>query len=293
MKKIIALAIFILGASNVQAQKDFQGMAVYESKTSNADMKKMMGRNKDITPETQKIIEERMKGMFEKTFILNFDRSSSIYKEEEKLEAPGAPGGGGMRMMNSFTGAGGTFYKNVKEKTYTVDREFMGKEFLVKDSLPQLQWKMENETKQIGGYTCYKATAMKPVSKTSFKDFRLKEEKKDDKKDSDKSTNFMDAFEAPKEIQVTAWYAPEIPISQGPDNYWGLPGLILEVSDEKTVILCSKIVMNTKDKKEIKEPGKGKVVSQKEFDEVMLKKMEELQQMSPNGGRGMQMRMGR
>ena len=103
----------------------------------------------------------------------------------------------------------------------------------------------------------------------------------------------MDAFEAPKEIQVTAWYAPEIPISQGPDNYWGLPGLILEVSDEKTVILCSKIVMNTKDKKEIKEPGKGKVVSQKEFDEVMLKKMEELQQMSPNGGRGMQMRMGR
>ncbi|MFY0484040.1 GLPGLI family protein [Flavobacterium sp. PLA-1-15] len=290
MKKIIALAVFAFGISNVQAQKDFQGMAVYESKTSNADMKTMMGRNKEITPEMQKMIEDRMKGMFEKTFILNFDRSASIYKEEEKLEAPGSQTGMNSRMMNSFTGGGGTLYKNVKEKTFTVDKEFMGKEFLVKDSLPQLEWKMESETKQIGGYTCYKATAIKPVSKTSFKDFRLKEENKDDKKEAEKSTNFMDAFEAPKEIQVTAWYTPEIPINQGPDNYWGLPGLILEVSDGKTVILCSKIVMNTKDKKEIKEPKTGKVVTQKEFDEVMLKKMEELQQM---GNRPGGFRMGR
>jgi radical SAM superfamily enzyme len=41
--------------------------------------------NKDITPEMQKMIEERMKKMFEKTFILNFDKTASIYKEEEKL----------------------------------------------------------------------------------------------------------------------------------------------------------------------------------------------------------------
>lgn len=293
MKKIFVAFILTLGISQLHAQKEFQGMAVYESKTSTSDMKTMMGKNKEITPEMQKMIEERMKGMFEKTFILNFDRSSSIYKEEEKLDAPGGMGGGNMRMMNSFTGGGGTFYKNVKEKTYSVDKEFMGKEFLVKDSLPQLEWKMESETKQIGGYTCYKATAMKPVSKSNFRDFRLKEEKKDDKKEAEKSTNFMDSFEAPKEIPITAWYAPEIPINQGPDNYWGLPGLILEVSDGKTVILCSKIVMNTKEKTEIKAPKTGKAISQKEYDDIVMKKMEELQQMGtgPGGFRGM--RMGR
>lgn len=293
MKKIFVAFILTLGISQLHAQKEFQGMAVYESKTSTSDMKTMMGKNKEITPEMQKMIEERMKGMFEKTFILNFDRSSSIYKEEEKLDAPGGMGGGNMRMMNSFTGGGGTFYKNVKEKTYSVDKEFMGKEFLVKDSLPQLEWKMESETKQIGGYTCYKATAMKPVSKSNFRDFRLKEEKKDDKKEAEKSTNFMDSFEAPKEIPITAWYAPEIPINQGPENYWGLPGLILEVSDGKTVILCSKIVMNTKEKTEIKAPKTGKAISQKEYDEIVMKKMEELQQMGtgPGGFRGM--RMGR
>jgi hypothetical protein len=51
---------------------------------------------------------------------------TSIYKEEEK-EGPGQ--GGGMRWMSSMTGGGGNLYKNVKEKLYAVDKEFMGKEF--------------------------------------------------------------------------------------------------------------------------------------------------------------------
>lgn len=81
-----------------------------------------------------------------------------------------------MRFMSSMTGGGGTFYKNVKDKAYVVDKEFMGKEFLVKDSLANLQWKMESETRVIGGYTCYKATAVKAASKTDFRNFRPKKE---------------------------------------------------------------------------------------------------------------------
>ena len=53
--------------------------------------------------------------MFEKTFFLNFDKSASIYKEEEKLDTPGQ-GGGGFRMMSSMMGGGGTYYKNLKKK---------------------------------------------------------------------------------------------------------------------------------------------------------------------------------
>jgi len=196
-------------------------------------------------------------------------------------------------------GGGGTYYKNVKEKSYTVDKEFMGKEFLVKDSLPKLNWKMESETKVIGGYTCFKATAVRPVSQSDFRNFRPKKE--DDKKvdtatkteDKDKKTNFMDDFDMPKEITITAWYAPEIPVNQGPESYWGLPGLILEVNDGKTVILCSKIVLNAKDKAEIKAPTNGKVISQKEYDETVIKKMEEMRQMyDGKDGNRMQIRMG-
>lgn len=298
MKKIIFTVSVLLAFVSVNAQKDFQGMAVYESKTSTSDFKARMEGNKDITPEMQKMIEERMKKMFEKTFVLNFDKSASIYKEEEKLETPGQQGGG-MRMMTSFMGGGGTYYKNVKDKSYTVDKEFMGKEFLVKDSLKTYNWKMEAETKEIGGYMCYKATTVIPASKTDFRNFRAKKEgeKKDETKseeNKEKKTSFLEELDLPKEITITAWYSPEIPINQGPEGYWGLPGLILEVNDGKTTILCSKIVLNAKEKAEIKAPTNGKEVSQAEYDETVTKKMEEMMEMNQGQGRGgMQFRMGR
>ncbi|MDI9256571.1 GLPGLI family protein [Flavobacterium sedimenticola] len=307
MKKIVYASFFLFSYLATHAQKDFQGMAVYESKTSTSDFKSRFEGNKDISPEMQKMIEERVKKMFEKTFILHFDKSASIYKEEEKLDAPTAQGGGGMRMMfNSVTGGGGTYYKNVKTKSYTVDKEFMGKSFLIKDSLPKLEWKMEAETKVIGGYTCFKATAVKPVSVSDFRNFRPKkeadkkeadgtktEEKKEDKDKTETKTNFMDGFEMPKEITITAWYTPDIPVNQGPDNYWGLPGLILEVNDGKTTILCSKIVLNPKEKADIKAPSSGKEVTQKEYDDIVIKKMEEMSEMNGNGRGGFQMRINR
>jgi GLPGLI family protein len=98
----------------------------------------------------------------------------------------------------------------------------------------------------------------------------------------------------PKEITITAWYTPEIPVNQGPEGYWGLPGLILEVNDGKTTIFVQKC-LNPKDKVEIKAPNNGKEVSQKEYDEIVTKKMEEFREMNGGaaGGRRMEMRMGR
>ena len=303
MKKIF-LAVLSLTAFMATAQKDFQGMAVYESKTSTAEFAKNFDGNKDMTPEMKNQIMERMKKMFEKTFVLNFDKSASIYKEEEKLDAPGQGGGG--RMMASFMGGGGTYFKNVKEKQYTVDKEVFGKEFLIKDSLPNLKWVLSDESKKIGDYTCFKATAVKEASKTDFRNFRRKkeepkketeEEKVDEKatteKKEEKKTNFFAEIDMPKEVTVTAWYCPEIPVNQGPDEYWGLPGLIMEVNDGKTVIMCSKLVLNVKEKIEIKAPTGGDKVTQKEYDDIMIKKMKEMSEMGsgPGSRGGMQMRM--
>jgi GLPGLI family protein len=292
-KSIVLLAFFLIGLFSFG--QSFQGMAVYESKTSTADFKKRMEGNKNITPDMQKMIEERMKTMFEKTFILNFDKTSSIYKEEEKLETPGGNTQVSPRFMASIMGGGGTFYKNTKEKSYTVDKEFMGKEFLVKDSLSTLKWKMESESKEIGGYLCMKATAVKPISKTDFRNFRPKKEVKPEEGKTESKTNLMDDLELPKEAIITAWYTPDIPVNQGPESYWGLPGLILEVSDGKTIVLCSKIVMNVKDKIEIKAPTNGKVLSQAEYDDIVVKKMKEMQEMNQgrNSQGGNPFRMGR
>jgi GLPGLI family protein len=305
MKKIF-LAVLSLTTFMATAQKDFQGMAVYESKTSTSEFAKNFDGNKDMTPEMKNQIMERMKKMFEKTFVLNFDKSASIYKEEEKLDAPGQGGGG--RMMASFMGGGGTYFKNVKEKQYTVDKEVFGKEFLIKDSLPNLKWVLSDESKKIGDYTCFKATAVKEASKTDFRNFRRKkeepkketeegkvDEKATEEKKEEKKTNFFAEIDMPKEVTVTAWYCPEIPVNQGPDEYWGLPGLIMEVNDGKTVIMCSKLVLNVKEKIEIKAPTGGDKVTQKEYDDIMIKKMKEMSEMGggPGSRGGMQMRFSR
>jgi len=286
MKTKLTLLLLIV-VFRLQAQ-EFQGMAVYESKTSTSDMMSNIANNREITPDVQKRIEERMKAMFEKTFVLHFDKNASIYKEEEKIEQPGQEGSG-RGGWGSMMGGGGTHYKNVKEKVFSIDREFFGKEFLIQDTLPKLVWKLGTETKQIGNYLCFKATAVRPVVQSDFRNFRKKKE--ETQKDStavkeNKSTNFMDQWEMPKEIEITAWYTPDIPINQGPENYWGLPGLILEVSDGKTVILCSKVVLNTKEKKEIKAPKKGKVVTQAEYDQIVTDKMAEMREMGGRGGFG-------
>lgn len=298
MYKAIVTCIVLFLANFILNAQEFQGMAVFQTKTSISEFKSRIDGNKELTPEIKKRIEERMKSMSEKTFILNFDKSASIYKEEEKLETPTQGQGGGSgrgRMWAALTPSGGTFYKNVKEKSFAVDREFMGKEFLVKDSLSNLNWKMEAETRVIGGYNCFKATAVKQVSKADFKNLTPKKEETAPKKTADetKKTTFLDALEMPKEVIVTAWYTPEIPVNQGPEGYWGLPGLILEVNDGKTVILCSKVVLNPKIKAEIKAPTKGKLISQKEFDDTVIKKTEEYRSMNQGQSGNNSWRMGR
>ncbi|RZJ98139.1 MAG: GLPGLI family protein, partial [Flavobacterium sp.] len=64
--------------------------------------------------------------------------------------------------------------------------------------------------------------------------------------------------------------------SQGPGEFWGLPGLILEASYDETTILCSKVVLNPKTKNEIKKPKKGKKVTKKEYESLIEKQMEQM-----------------
>ncbi len=276
--KSLALTIsllFFLTTGFIQAQ-EFQGKAYYESKTS-VDMSGFGGNQ--MSEEQKKQMAERMKSMFEKTFVLTFNRTESIYKEQEKLATPGAGGGNRWGGMGSFTA--GPQYKNVKDNVLLQDQEFFGKQFLIKDSLPKFEWKMENETKQIGQYLCFKATAVKKVDEMDFTSMRPRN--RGNNASASASNNIMDNVEVPKEIIVTAWYTPQIPVNQGPGDYWGLPGLILEVNADKTIILCSKIVINPDEKEDIKAPKKGKEVTKTEYNTIVKEKIQEMQDMY--GGR--------
>ncbi|SDI36295.1 GLPGLI family protein [Winogradskyella thalassocola] len=289
MKKLplkIALLLTVFFASSNLFAQDFQGKAYYMSKTT-MDLDQFGGQ--DMSAERKKQFEERMKSFLEKEYTLTFTKSESIYKEEEKLAAPG---GGGGRGGFGASLTGGPKYKNVQTKEVIQDQEFFGKQFLVKDELKDLEWKMGTETKLIGQYTCFKATATVVPSGFDISSFRGPRGR-DQKSEGEKGKDSTDSNEpkAPKTIEVVAWYTPQIPVNQGPDDYWGLPGLILEINADRTTILCTKIVLNPKEKESIDKPKKGEEVTQAEYTEITTKKMEEMREMyggrnGRGGGRG-------
>jgi GLPGLI family protein len=151
----------------------------------------------------------------------------------------------------------------------------MSKTFNVQNFLTVYKWILSSETKKIGNYLCYKATAIIPVTQKEKADYE------EEKVEQEKSKTQFFKIEEPKDKILTAWYTPEIPVNQGPDNYWGLPGLILETNDGVTTIICSKITLNPKQKTGITIP-KGKDISQKEFDILVEKKNKELENVNFN-----------
>jgi GLPGLI family protein len=273
-----SILVFMVIGFTVSAQ-DFQGIATYQTKTKiEIDLS---GSN--IPADRIKMIQERMKRQMERTYTLTFNRTASIYKQEEQLDQPVAGGGrGGIRMVFAGgPGASGKHYKNTQSKTSAQETEFSGKNFLIKDALTDYEWKMEEGTKMIGQYTCYKASTV--IQVPARREFRFGRRGGDTNAEEDKKEENQEPEEPQMEdVIVTAWYTLEIPVNHGPGDYWGLPGLILEVNSGETTVLCSKIVMNPKEKMELKEPTKGKVVSQEEYDKILEEKMKEMEERMGN-----------
>jgi GLPGLI family protein len=89
------------------------------------------------------------------------------------------------------------------------------------------------------------------------------------------------------QVEVVAWYTPQIPLSHGPDIYWGLPGLIMEINTDRTTILCTKIELKQEDVK-VEQPTKGEEVGREEYNTIVQAKIVEMEKMRNNreGGGG-------
>lgn len=270
-----AIIVLVSLTSNIINAQEFQGKAYYFSKTP-MDLGTWGAR---MSEAEKKQMAARLKNRLEKTYVLTFNKEESLYKEDEKLDAmSGATDSWG----KNFTP--GVQYKNIKSNEFSQNQEFYGKQFLVKENLSKLDWKMGTETKQIGKYTCFKATCKRPVFETSWWTFSwssLRNKDAEKKADSIKTDEVANSKVEPVEevvdmMEIEAWYTPMVPVSQGPGDYWGLPGLILEVNVGSTTLLCSKIVMNPEEKIKIKPLDKGKEVTKKEYKEIITGKMLEM-----------------
>lgn len=248
----------------VNAQ-DFQGVATYKSHRKFDFNDENFKKDSKVSPEMQKQIEDQLRQQSQQEYTLNFNRNESHYTKNEKLAAP-MPSRGGITI--NFSDGADVRYKNLKEQRFTNQTEVYGKQFLIKDSLKGQQWELLNETKNIGQYTCFKAQITEQVKTQTMTE--------------DKGIETV-----MKEKVTTAWYTPQIPVSNGPAEFFGLPGLILEINDGKLTLICSKIIINLEDVITIDEPKKGKVVTQQEFNDIMEKKNKEMMdQMNSRGNSG-------
>lgn len=93
-----------------------------------------------------------------------------------------------------YSGSGLVLYKNIKEKFSLIPTK--DDEVMIQDSLFNFKWNLNySEERKILGYKVNKATTSGLEPDTT----------------------------------VTVWYTKEIPYENGPDIYWGVPGLILQI----------------------------------------------------------------
>lgn len=194
--------------------------------------------------------------MISSLFELISDKNESYYSIVPKINNEQIEISEGISA--SFSASANPIYKNTESKTYVEETQIGERTFLIKDHLPQIDWKITKETKEIAGFPVLKATGV------------LNDESK---------------------TEIEAWYAPKLSSKAGPERFWGLPGMILEVetliryddgSKEGIGYRATKVeVLNSNEK--IKIPNKGKKISQQEFSELQNEYMKKLMEMY-NGG---------
>ncbi len=265
----ISLALSLFFTSLLSAQ-DFKGIATYKSQRK-MDIKIDSTHMDD---EMQQQMMALLKKQFEKEYTLEFNNNESLYKEVANLDKPTGASTSGIQIEIMGSGEGDILYKNLTENRYATQSDVFGKIFLINDTLEQPEWKLEKETKNIGAYTCFKATFKRKGMMSSSMTMSVNSEEEPKEPEQ-------------KEVEqtITAWYTLQIPVKHGPGNYSGLPGLILEVSDGSETILCSKIVLNPKQGVFIEEPKKGKKINQEEFETIIEKKMKEMDEQFHSGRR--------
>lgn len=206
------------------------GKIVYERRT-NLEKRYTDKRMRKMITEENKIKME--------SFSFYFNDTASVFKPIlSDVQDPM----GWMTSKNSYL-------QSLKTEKQLIVFNLFGQNTYIKDSLPQRNWKITENKRNICGYECRKAIYQKNDS-----------------------------------TRIYAWYSPDIVPSVGPEGFCGLPGTILGVATEDGgIIYFAKTVEAMKPKKEelVLESGK------KTFTLQELKQEIETKMSNSSWGKGM------
>ncbi|HYG02788.1 MAG TPA: GLPGLI family protein [Chryseosolibacter sp.] len=239
MKKIILLlgVLVSVAAARVVFAQTSEGVIIYENK---------INVHRTLPPERQE-----MKNMIPEYRTtqeqLAFNATQSLYKPvEEDVVEEDIDEGQGVRMR--FRNAMNEYLVDQASARRSVLQEFMGKKYLIEDSLTLIPWKFGTETKEIRGYTCKQASY-------------YNEERKQN---------------------IIAWYSDKFRPFLGPENFNTLPGAVLQidVNEGERVITAKQIETRPLKKNELKLSSGGIKTTQEEFTQL---RDEHIKKMKANG----------
>jgi GLPGLI family protein len=140
---------------------------------------------------------------FQEELILYIGAEASLYtgragersREQIQEQMNDSAFDGNLTITASSGGMGGYFFFQPDKKHFKEIKTFAGKQYSFNDEYPSLDWKLVDESKNVGGYACQRADV------------------------SYGGRTYI------------AWFTAELPFPYGPWKLQGLPGLILEAKD--------------------------------------------------------------
>jgi GLPGLI family protein len=208
------------------------------AQVGNAYYKKQLASSTDSI--NNKYMKEALKSLKNRQYKLAFNKTEAIYDEVKSLDI------NENQVVEAFVKGiseySGEIYFNSLKKSVINKKELSGSIFLIEKD--EINWVLSKDTLKIDSYICYKATTTRII------------------------TNSKGTYN----LEVTAWYAPEISLPYGPDGYGGLPGLILQLNNNGTITSLKKIEFLSEDENiDINFSAKGKKVTEDEFNLIVSK----------------------
>ena len=191
--------------------------------------------------------------------ILQFTpKESYFYRKAEEISADEDINSARRRRWTRRMGGGQDevkLYTDLATRVSLESREFFGKKFLISGEANDFKWKFTGDSKQVGSYFCQKAIHTDTTG------------------------------------TIVVWFTPMIPVPAGPENYTGLPGLILHVDiNEGERIITALEVNNIEISPDaIIKPTEGEPITRKDYRIMTREKMKEME--DEYGGQSSRRRM--
>jgi GLPGLI family protein len=174
---------------------------------------------------------------------LTYNGDESVYqrRKEEELEFTSSQGNQQMTMRMGRDNR--IVYKNLATANMIDSRDFMQKQFLITGAPTERKWKVGTGQKEILGHHCFEAS-----------------------------------FQQDSVTKIKAWFAPTLQPANGPADFQGLPGMILQIdiNGGQRTITATEILTDNVDTAIIIAPVKGKEVTAEEFEKIRDEKMKEM-----------------